>query len=83
MPARKKTSSPSSTKALSAYGRLDAIWAIRHQRRAGAAGRPDRGTLAEILRINLMARSWRSNISMPHMIRQKSGAIVCTDLWRA
>ena len=67
-------------KALSAYGKLDAIWA-----NAGISGglvpfvRTDRGALAGgILRINLIGPFLAIKYSMPHMIKQKSGAIVCT-----
>jgi NAD(P)-dependent dehydrogenase (short-subunit alcohol dehydrogenase family) len=66
-------------KALSKYGRLDAIWA-----NAGVSG----GLLPladqtvehwqEILRINLIGPFLAIKHSIPHMIRQKSGAIVCT-----
>jgi NAD(P)-dependent dehydrogenase (short-subunit alcohol dehydrogenase family) len=66
-------------KALSAYGKLDAIWA-----NAGISG----GLVAladqtvehwqEILRINLIGPFLAVKHVMPHMIRQKSGAIVCT-----
>jgi NAD(P)-dependent dehydrogenase (short-subunit alcohol dehydrogenase family) len=66
-------------KALSAYGRLDAIWA-----NAGVSG----GLVPlaeqtvehwqEILRINLIGPFLAVKHAMPHMIKQKSGAIVCT-----
>jgi len=66
-------------KALSAYGKLDAIWA-----NAGISG----GLVPiaeqtvehwqEILRINLIGPFLAVKYAMPHMIRQKSGAIVCT-----
>src|SRR6201995_236812 len=66
-------------KAVSAYGRLDAIWA-----NAGISG----GLVPlaeqtvehwqEILRINLVGPFLAIKHSMPHMIKQKSGAIVCT-----
>jgi len=66
-------------KALSAYGKLDTIWA-----NAGISG----GLVAladqtveqwqEILRINLIGPFLAVKHVMPHMIRQKSGAIVCT-----
>ena len=66
-------------KALSAYGKLDAIWA-----NAGVSG----GLVPiaeqtvehwqEILRINLIGPFLAIKHSMPHMIKQKSGAIVCT-----
>src|SRR6201992_2322846 len=66
-------------KALSSYGKLDAIWA-----NAGVSG----GLVPlaeqtvehwqEVLRINLIGPSLAIKHSMPHMIKQKSGAIVCT-----
>jgi NAD(P)-dependent dehydrogenase (short-subunit alcohol dehydrogenase family) len=66
-------------KALSTYGRLDAIWA-----NAGVSG----GLVPlaeqtvehwqEVLRINLIGPFLAIKHSMPHMIKQKSGAIVCT-----
>jgi NAD(P)-dependent dehydrogenase (short-subunit alcohol dehydrogenase family) len=66
-------------KALSAYGRLDVIWA-----NAGISG----GLVPlaeqtvehwqEILRVNLIGPFLAVKHAMPHMIRQKSGAIVCT-----
>jgi NAD(P)-dependent dehydrogenase (short-subunit alcohol dehydrogenase family) len=66
-------------KALSAYGRLDAIWA-----NAGVSG----GLVPiaeqtvehwqEILRINLIGPFLAVKHAMPHMIKQQSGAIVCT-----
>jgi NAD(P)-dependent dehydrogenase (short-subunit alcohol dehydrogenase family) len=66
-------------KALSKYGRLDAIWA-----NAGVSG----GLVPladqtvehwqEILRINLIGPFLAIKYSIPHMIKQKSGAIVCT-----
>jgi NAD(P)-dependent dehydrogenase (short-subunit alcohol dehydrogenase family) len=66
-------------KAVSKYGRLDAIWA-----NAGISG----GLVPlaeqtvehwqEILRINLIGPFLAIKYSMPHMIKQKSGAIVCT-----
>ena len=66
-------------KAVSTYGRLDAIWA-----NAGISG----GLVPladqtvdhwqEILRINLIGPFLAIKYSMPHMIKQKSGAIVCT-----
>src|ERR1700688_4485610 len=65
-------------KALSAYGRLDAIWA-----NAGISG----GLLPiaeqtvqhwqQILRINLIGPFLAIKYSMRHMIKQKPGAIVC------
>ena len=66
-------------KARSAYGKLDAIWA-----NAGISG----GLVPladqtvehwqEILRINLIGPFLAVKHVMPHLIRQKSGAIVCT-----
>src|SRR6266478_2023765 len=66
-------------KAVSKYGRLDAIWA-----NAGISG----GLVPiaeqtvehwhEILRINLIGPFLAIKYAMPHMIRQKAGAIVCT-----
>ena len=66
-------------KAVRSYGRLDAIWA-----NAGVSG----GLVPladqtvehwqEILRINLIGPFLAIKHSMPHMIKQKSGAIVCT-----
>src|SRR6202047_1893470 len=66
-------------KAVSSYGRLDAIWA-----NAGVSG--GRGALAEqtvehwqeVLRVNLIGPFLAIKYAMPHMIRQKSGSIVCT-----
>jgi len=66
-------------KAVSAYGRLDAIWA-----NAGVSG----GLVPiaeqtvehwqEILRINLIGPFLAIKYAMPHMIKQKYGSIVCT-----
>jgi NAD(P)-dependent dehydrogenase (short-subunit alcohol dehydrogenase family) len=66
-------------KAVSKYGRLDAIWA-----NAGVSG----GLVPladqtvehwqEILRINLIGPFLAIKYSIPHMTRQKSGSIVCT-----
>ena len=66
-------------KAVSKFGRLDAIWA-----NAGISG----GLVPiaeqtvehwqEILRINLIGPFLAIKYAMPHMVRQKSGAIVCT-----
>jgi NAD(P)-dependent dehydrogenase (short-subunit alcohol dehydrogenase family) len=66
-------------KALSAYGRLDAIWA-----NAGISG----GLVPlgeqtvehwqEILRVNLIGPFLAVKYAMPHMIKQQRGAIVCT-----
>src|SRR5258708_30802209 len=66
-------------KAVAVYGKLDAIWA-----NAGISGglvplleqTPEHWQ--EILRINLIGPFLAIKHSMPHMIRQKSGAIVCT-----
>jgi NAD(P)-dependent dehydrogenase (short-subunit alcohol dehydrogenase family) len=67
------------SKAVSAYGRLDAIWA-----NAGVSG----GLVPlaeqtvehwqEVLRVNLIGPFLAIKYSMPHMIKQKSGSIVCT-----
>src|SRR5579871_6021267 len=63
-------------KAVSAYGRLDAIWA-----NAGISGGlvplPDQTVehWQEILRINLIGPFLAVKHAMPHMIKQKSGAI--------
>ena len=65
--------------AVSKYGRLDAIWA-----NAGVSGGlvpiPDQTVehWQEVLRINLIGPFLAIKHSMPHMIRQKSGSIVCT-----
>ena len=66
-------------KAVSAHGRLDAIWA-----NAGVGGGlvplADQ-TVAhwqEILRINLIGPFLAIKYAMPHMIQQGSGAILCT-----
>jgi NAD(P)-dependent dehydrogenase (short-subunit alcohol dehydrogenase family) len=66
-------------KAVSKYGRLDAIWA-----NAGISG----GLVPiaeqtvehwqEVLRINLIGPFLAIKYSMPHMIKQKYGSIVCT-----
>src|SRR6201987_1950464 len=66
-------------KAISAYGKLDAIWG-----NAGISG----GLVPlaeqtvehwqEILRINLIGPFLAIKYLMPHMIKQKHGAIVCT-----
>jgi NAD(P)-dependent dehydrogenase (short-subunit alcohol dehydrogenase family) len=66
-------------KAVSKYGRLDAIWA-----NAGVSG----GLVPlseqtvehwqEILRINLIGPFLAIKHAIPHMIKQKSGSIVCT-----
>jgi NAD(P)-dependent dehydrogenase (short-subunit alcohol dehydrogenase family) len=66
-------------KAVSKYGKLDAIWA-----NAGVSG----GLVPlseqtvehwqEILRINLIGPFLAIKYSIPHMIAQKSGSIVCT-----
>jgi NAD(P)-dependent dehydrogenase (short-subunit alcohol dehydrogenase family) len=66
-------------KAVSKYGRLDAIWA-----NAGVSG--GLVPLAEqtvehweqVLRVNLIGPFLAIKHAMPHMIRQKSGSIVCT-----
>jgi NAD(P)-dependent dehydrogenase (short-subunit alcohol dehydrogenase family) len=66
-------------RAVSSYGRLDAIWA-----NAGVSG----GLVPlaeqtvehwqEILRINLIGPFLAIKYAMPHMIRQRYGSIVCT-----
>jgi len=66
-------------RALSSYGKLDAIWA-----NAGVSG----GLVPlaeqtvehwqEVLRINLIGPFLAVKYAMPHMIKQKHGAIVCT-----
>jgi len=66
-------------KTVSKYGRLDAIWA-----NAGVSG----GLVPladqtvehwqEVLRVNLIGPFLAVKHSMPHMIKQKSGSIVCT-----
>jgi NAD(P)-dependent dehydrogenase (short-subunit alcohol dehydrogenase family) len=66
-------------KAVAKYGRLDAIWA-----NAGISG----GLVPlaeqtvehwqEVLRINLIGPFLAIKYAMPHMIKQKSGSIVCT-----
>src|SRR4051812_49465026 len=66
-------------KAVKMHGRLDVIWA-----NAGVSGGlvplPEQTVeqWQEILRINLIGPFLAIKHSMPHMIRQKSGAIVCT-----
>src|SRR5437016_3898076 len=66
-------------RAVSKYGRLDAIWA-----NAGVSGGlvpiPEQTVehWQEILRINLIGPFLAIKHAMPHMVRQKSGAIVCT-----
>jgi NAD(P)-dependent dehydrogenase (short-subunit alcohol dehydrogenase family) len=66
-------------KAISSYGRLDAIWA-----NAGVSG----GLVPlaeqtvehwqEVLRINLLGPFLAIKYAMPHMIKQRYGSIVCT-----
>jgi NAD(P)-dependent dehydrogenase (short-subunit alcohol dehydrogenase family) len=66
-------------KAVSSYGRLDAIWA-----NAGVSGglvplaEQTVEQWQEILRINLIGPFLAIKYAMPHMIKQKSGSIVCT-----
>jgi NAD(P)-dependent dehydrogenase (short-subunit alcohol dehydrogenase family) len=66
-------------KAVSTYGRLDAIWA-----NAGVSGglvpliEQTVEQWQEILRINLIGPFLAIKYSMPHMIKQKYGSIVCT-----
>src|SRR5436853_5796503 len=66
-------------KAVSKYGRLDAIWA-----NAGVSGglvplseqTPEHWQ--EVLRVNLIGPFLAIKHSIPHMTRQRSGSIVCT-----
>src|SRR4249920_2514258 len=66
-------------KAVTKYGRLDAIWA-----NAGVSGglvplaeqTPEHWQ--EVLRINLIGPFLAVKHAMPHMIKQKYGSIVCT-----
>ncbi|WP_420131007.1 SDR family NAD(P)-dependent oxidoreductase [Rhodopseudomonas sp.] len=66
-------------KAIAAYGKLDGIWA-----NAGISGGlvplPDQTPehWQEILRVNLIGPFLAIKHSMPHMIKQGHGAIVCT-----
>ena len=66
-------------RAVAAYGRLDAIWA-----NAGISGglKPIAEQTVEhwqeILRINLIGPFLAVKHAIPHMMRQGSGAIVCT-----
>jgi NAD(P)-dependent dehydrogenase (short-subunit alcohol dehydrogenase family) len=66
-------------RAVTKYGRLDAIWA-----NAGVSGGlvpiPEQTVehWQEVLRINLIGPFLAIKHSMPHMIKQKSGSIVCT-----
>ena len=66
-------------KAVSKYGRLDAIWA-----NAGISGglvplaEQTVEQWPEILRINLIGPFLAIQYAMPHMIKQKYGSIVCT-----
>jgi NAD(P)-dependent dehydrogenase (short-subunit alcohol dehydrogenase family) len=66
-------------KAVALYGRLDAIWA-----NAGISGglvpiaEQSVEHWQEILRINLIGPFLAIKHAMPHMVQQKSGAIVCT-----
>ena len=66
-------------KAVSKYGRLDAIWA-----NAGISGglvplaEQTVEQWQEILRINLIGPFLAIKYAMPHMIQQKYGSIVCT-----
>jgi len=79
MPVRKKTSSPSSTR----RSRLTA-GLTRSGPMPGVSGglvplaETDRGTLQEVLRVNLIGPFLAIKYSIPHMIKQKSGSIVCT-----
>jgi NAD(P)-dependent dehydrogenase (short-subunit alcohol dehydrogenase family) len=66
-------------RAVSKYGRLDAIWA-----NAGVSGglvplaEQTVDHWQEVLRINLIGPFLAIKHSIPHMTRQKSGSIVCT-----
>ena len=66
-------------KAVSKYGRLDAIWA-----NAGISGglvplaEQTVNHWQEILRINLIGPFLAIKYAMPHMIKQRYGSIVCT-----
>lgn len=66
-------------KAVAKYGRLDAIWA-----NAGVSGglvplaEQTVEQWQEVLRVNLIGPFLAVKHSMPHMISQKSGSIVCT-----
>ena len=66
-------------KAVAKYGRLDAIWA-----NAGVSGglvplaEQTVEQWQEVLRINLIGPFLAVKHAIPHMIRQQSGAIVCT-----
>jgi NAD(P)-dependent dehydrogenase (short-subunit alcohol dehydrogenase family) len=66
-------------RAITAYGRLDAIWA-----NAGISGglKPLAEQTVEhwqeILRINLIGPFLAVKHAIPHMVKQQSGAIVCT-----
>ena len=66
-------------RAVASYGRLDAIWA-----NAGISGglKPIAEQSVEhwqeILRINLIGPFLAIKYAMPHMVKQKYGAIVCT-----
>ena len=66
-------------KALSAYGKLDALWA-----NAGISGglvplaEQSVEHWQEILRINLIGPFLAVKHAIPHMIKQQGGAIVCT-----
>src|SRR3954469_7506785 len=66
-------------KAVAKYGRLDAIWA-----NAGVSGglvplaEQTVDHWQEVLRVNLIGPFLAIKHSMPHMIKQKSGSIVCT-----
>ncbi len=66
-------------KAMSKYGRLDAIWA-----NAGVSGglvpiaEQTVDHWQEVLRINLIGPFLAIKHSIPHMTKQKSGSIICT-----
>src|ERR1700687_2216775 len=65
--------------AVSAYAKLDAIW-VEAGRRGGVLPLADQTVehWQEVLRVNLIGPFLAIKHSMPHMIKQKSGAIVCT-----
>src|SRR5258705_7891569 len=66
-------------KTVSAYSRLDAIWANAGV--SGGLGPPAEQTVEhwqEVLRVNLIGAFLAIKYFLPHMIKQKSGSIVCT-----
>jgi len=66
-------------KAISSYGRLDAIWANAGIS-GGAVPLSDQTVeqWQEVLRINLIGPFLAIKHAMPHMIKQQSGSIICT-----